>query len=45
LKSLSLVHESGDEYSGVVVADVSGKEEQHKVDVNYDGKMLRWKIH
>ena len=44
LKSLSLVHQSGNEYRGVVVADVSGKEEQHTVDVTYDGKTFSWKL-
>ncbi len=44
LKSLSLIHRNGNEYSGLLVADVSGKEEQHSVDVTYDGKNLMWKI-
>jgi hypothetical protein len=44
LKSLSLVHRNGNEYSGLVVADVSGKEEQHSVDVTSDGKTFMWKI-
>jgi len=44
LKSLSLVHRGGNEYSGLVVADVSGRDEQHAVDVTYDGKTFRWKI-
>jgi heme/copper-type cytochrome/quinol oxidase subunit 2 len=44
LKSLSLVHRNGNEYSGLVVADVSGKEEQHSVEVTYDGMNFMWKI-
>ena len=45
LKSLTLVHQNGNEYSGFVVSDVSGKEERHVVDVTCDGKSFMWKIH
>jgi hypothetical protein len=44
LKSLSLVHKNGNEYGGLVVADVSGNEEQHTVDVTYDGKTFIWEV-
>jgi hypothetical protein len=44
LKSLTLVHLTGDEYSGLVVVDVSGREEQHDVEVNYDGRKFAWKL-
>ena len=45
VKSLSLAHETGDLYKGILVADVSGSEEQHVVEVNYDGKGIKWQIH
>jgi hypothetical protein len=44
LKNLSLVHQDGDNYRGVVVADVAGVEEQHALEVTYDGVNLGWKI-
>ena len=31
-------------YSGVVVADVAGIEEQHAIEVTYDGVNMGWKI-
>ncbi len=42
LKSLSLVRRNGNEYNGLLVADVSGTEEQYDVDVTYDGKTIIW---
>jgi hypothetical protein len=44
LKSLILVQRSGNEYTGLLIADVSGKEEQHIIDVTYDGTNILWRM-
>jgi hypothetical protein len=44
LKSITLVHRAGNEYTGGIVVNVSGSEEQHSIDVTYDGKSFSWQI-
>jgi len=44
LKSFSLTRRGGDDYDGLVVAEIAGKEFNYNADVTYDGKMFRWKL-
>ena len=36
-KSITLARQSGNEYAGILIADVSGREEKHSLKVTYDG--------
>ena len=44
IDSLSLVHENGNKYKGILTARTGSRTETAEVDVTYDGKKLIWKI-
>jgi hypothetical protein len=44
MKSITLAHQSGNEYAGIVIADVSGHEEKHTLKVTYDGSTYSYSV-
>ncbi|MBK7867192.1 MAG: hypothetical protein IPJ75_09485 [Ignavibacteriales bacterium] len=44
VKEFTLVHKSGNDYEGLLVATESNGEFTYKVDVTYDGSKLTWKL-
>lgn len=44
VKEFTLVHKSGNEYDGLLVATEPTGEFTYKVDVTYDGSTLQWKL-
>lgn len=44
VKKLTLIHRSGNQYVGLLVASIGNKDVQFEVDVTYDGRSLIWKI-
>ena len=44
MRSLTLVHRGGNDYRGVLVADVSGSEQVQELTVTYDGRNLYWSL-
>jgi hypothetical protein len=44
IENFNLVHESGNNYKGMLTAKTDGKTETAEVDVTYDGRTFMWKI-
>ena len=44
IKRFSLIHKAGNQYDGLLEADVDGKTLQFSVDVTYDGERYMWQI-
>lgn len=44
VRSFSLIHKAGNQYDGLLEADVDGNTLQLAVDVTYDGQTFMWKI-
>ena len=44
INSFKLVHENGNKYKGMLIAQTDGKSDDVEVDVTYDGRTFMWKI-
>lgn len=44
VKDLTLIHKSGNDYSGIAVLESDGEELKCDVEVVYDGDSFQWKV-